>query len=89
MNQHDALSESPKHRRLVNGSMAAAHTYVRDTKEGISSSYTHLAMHIARIQHRDHGHFCILAPQAGGGGHIERGKKKMNSMKDKNYRRYF
>lgn len=76
MNQHDALSESPKHRRLVNGSMAAAHTYVRDTKEGISPSYRHLAMNIVRIQHTEHGHFCILAPQTGGGGHTGRGKKK-------------
>lgn len=69
--------------------MAAAHTYVRDTKEGISPRYQHLAMNIARIQHTEHGHFCKLASQIGGGGHIGKRKKKMNSMKDKNYTRYF
>lgn len=73
-NQHYAISESQKHRRLINGSMAAAHTDVGDTKEGISPSDTHLAMNIARIQHREH--FCTLASQTGGGGHTGRGKKK-------------
>lgn len=88
-NQHYAISESQKHRCLINGSMAAAHTYVGDTKEGISPSDTHLAMNTARIQHTEHGHFCTLAPQTGGGGHTGREKKKMNSMKDKNYTNYF
>lgn len=70
------LSQSHRNTSALLTAAWQQHTYVRDTKEGISPSYTHLAMHIARIQHTEHGHFCILAPQTGKGGHTGRGKKK-------------
>lgn len=85
INQDCYLRESHrKHQCFINGSPAAVHTYVRNTKEGISPSYTHLAVNTARIQHTEQGCFSTLAPQTGGGGQNGRGKKKMNSMKDKN-----
>lgn len=74
-NQDYVISESQEHRCFIHGSMAAAHTYVRNTKGGISPSYTHPAMNIARIQHIEQGHFSPLAPQTGGRGHTRRGEK--------------